>query len=159
MADLSTGNTALIERFYACFGRRDSAGMAACYSVDIDYADPVFVLKGNQVGSMWKMLCDAGHDLKITASHIQADDLNGSAHWEARYTWGGRKVHNRIDAAFRFDQGKIVWHRDRFSLWRWTRMALGPAGLFFGWAPLLHNRVRKMAHGKLERFITTQIKS
>ncbi len=148
-------NALLLETFYAQFAQRNYAGMIACYAPDIEFSDPIFTLKGKHVGSMWHMLCAAGKDLNITVSNIQADDTHGQAHWEARYTFSstGRRVHNRIDATFRFEQGKIRWHHDQFNLWRWTRMALGPVGLFLGWTPLIHNRVKRTAYRNLEKFI------
>ncbi|MCI0399535.1 MAG: nuclear transport factor 2 family protein [Chloroflexi bacterium] len=148
-------NEQLIESFYACFGRRDYAGMLACYAPEVEFSDPIFRLKGKRAGGMWHMLCEGGKDLKITAGDIRAGDTQGQAHWEAWYTFSltGRKVHNVINAEFRFDDGRIVWHQDRFSFWRWTRMALGPAGLFLGWTPLVQNKVRRTANGNLEKFI------
>jgi ketosteroid isomerase-like protein len=148
-------NEILLKTFYARFAERDWTGMLACYAPDIEFSDPVFTLRGKRVGAMWHMLCEAGKDLAVTVSDIHADDARGRAHWEARYSFSvtGRNVHNIIDAAFRFENGKIVWHQDRFSFWRWTRMALGPLGLVLGWTPLVRKRVRTAARGRLERFI------
>ncbi|MCB0245996.1 MAG: nuclear transport factor 2 family protein, partial [Anaerolineae bacterium] len=61
--------------------------------------------------------------------------------------------HNRIDASFRFQDGKIIQHRDSFSFWRWSSMALGPVGMLLGWSPLVKNKVRRQAAHNLERFI------
>jgi hypothetical protein len=148
-------NEQVLQAFYSRFAERDHAGMIAWYAPGIEFSDPVFTLGGKRVGAMWHMLCEAGQDLEVTVGDIHADDTRGRAHWQARYTFAvtGRKVHNIIDAAFRFEQGKIVWHQDRFDLWRWTRLALGPVGLFLGWTPLLRNRVRRVARSRLERFI------
>jgi len=46
-----------------------------------------------------------------------------------------------------------VRHEDRFSLWRWSRQALGPAGWLLGWSPLLRRRIRSGARRRLERHI------
>ena len=51
----------------------------------------------------------------------------------------------RLAASFEFRDGKIVKHADCFDLYRWSRQALGPAGLLLGWTPLLQNKVRAMA--------------
>lgn len=104
---------------------------------------------------MWHMLCEGGKDLAVTFSDVEADEATGRAHWEARYTFSttGRKVHNIIDAWFRFKDGLIIEHRDHFDFWRWSRMALGPTGLLLGWTPLVQNRVRRTARGRLEKFI------
>jgi ketosteroid isomerase-like protein len=143
-----SANEGLIRRFYSAFQQRDAATMAACYRPDVRFSDPVFTdLRGAQAGLMWKMLCERGKDLKIEFRDVRADDATGSAHWEAWYTFSatGRKVHNVIDATFEFRDGRIVSHTDRFDLYRWSRQALGPAGLLLGWTPLLQNKVRAMA--------------
>ena len=124
----------LIERLYGALQRRDGAGMAACYGPKATFRDPVFELEGERVGLMWKMLCARGADLRVEFDHVAADATAGSAHLQAWYTFSatGRRVHNVIDARFRFGDGLIVEHVDRFDFWRWSRQALGPAGLLLG---------------------------
>jgi ketosteroid isomerase-like protein len=141
-------NTALIERFYSAFAQRDSAGMLACYHAAVTFSDPVFpALDANGVAAMWTMLCKRGKDLEIFVSGVAADATAGRAHWVANYTFSatGRKVTNRIDAAFEFRDGLIVRHVDRFSLWRWSAMALGAKGLFLGWLPPVQSAIRAQA--------------
>jgi ketosteroid isomerase-like protein len=150
-AEQSTGgalNTARIERFYAAFGARDPAGMLACYHPAVTFSDPVFpALDARGVASMWTMLCERGKDLAIVVSDIVADATTGRAHWVATYTFSGtgRKVTNRIDAAFEFRDGLIVRHVDSFSLWRWSAMALGAKGVFLGWLPPVRSAIRAQA--------------
>lgn len=146
-------NSQLIENFYNAFARRDHAGMVACYAPDIDFADEVFTLQGKRVGAMWHMLCESGSDLQITHNNAQANDERGSAHWEARYTFAKRPVHNILDTEFRFRDGKIIWHRDHFDFYRWARMALGPTGLLLGWTPMMKNQVQQTANARLQKFI------
>lgn len=149
-------NAALIERFYAAFAARDAAGMQACYHPDVVFSDPAFgELRGAEAGAMWAMLVARGKDLHVTVSRVEADDRRGSAHWDARYTFGqtGRPVLNRIDAEFEFRDGRIVRHTDRFGFWTWARQALGPAGLLLGWTPLLRNKVRSTARAGLEKYM------
>jgi ketosteroid isomerase-like protein len=148
-------NAALIQRFYAAFARRDSAGMNACYASDIEFQDPVFQrLHGDDARRMWRMLCARAKDLDVVASGIQADELAGRAHWVATYTFGatGNRVENRIDASFVFKDGKIVQHHDRFDLYRWARQALGLKGLLLGWLPPVQAAVRKQAAQGLRAF-------
>ncbi len=73
---------------------------------------------------------------------------------DARYTFSktGRKVDNRIEAMFAFRDGRIVRHYDRFSFWRWSSQALGPAGRFLGWFAPLKWTVRRQAAAQLDRF-------
>lgn len=149
-------NRILLERFYTRFQKLDSAGMVQCYHAHITFSDPVFpILKGPKAGAMWTMLCSQAKGFALTFDGIQADDATGRAHWEARYlfTPTGRSVHNRINAAFQFQDGKIIRHRDHFNFWKWGLMALGPVGLFLGWSPLLKNKVRRQAAKNLDRFI------
>jgi len=149
-------NEELIKYFYTAFRSRDSAGMADCYSSDIVFSDPAFgTLRGAKVTSMWQMLCERGKDLKIEFSNVQADDLIGSAHWEAWYTFSKsrRTVHNVIEASFVFQDNKIIQHIDRFNLWRWSSMALGPLGTFLGWTPFVQAGIRKEALRGLDSFI------
>lgn len=142
----------LITDFYAAFAERDAHAMGACYHDDVSFSDPVFRdLRGDEARGMWRMLCERGKDLEIVASEIRADDDSGHAHWDARYTFSatGRKVFNRVDATFRFKDGKIIEHRDDFGLWAWTRMALGPAGWLLGWTPVVRGKIRKQADAQL----------
>jgi hypothetical protein len=149
-------NEKVIETFYSAFQKRNAEGMNSCYDPEAKFSDPVFQdLNGKQVTAMWRMLCERGKDLTIEFSSVEADERTGKAHWEATYTFSGtgRRVHNKIDAAFEFKNGKIVRHQDSFDLWKWTGMALGLKGWLLGWTPLVKNAVRKQANKSLEKFI------
>ncbi|MCB8985309.1 MAG: nuclear transport factor 2 family protein [Ardenticatenaceae bacterium] len=148
-------NQQLIETFYTAFQQRDHTRMNACYHPEVHFSDPVFQdLHGRRAQAMWHMLCARGTDLQITFNAVQADGRSGHAHWEAAYTFStGRPVHNVIDAAFQFQDGLIIRHQDQFDLWRWTRMALGPTGLFLGWTPMVQQKVRATAVAGLDKFI------
>ena len=152
-------NEELIERFYSSFARRDPAGMIACYHPQVVFSDPVFTeLRGSQAGAMWQMLCASGRDLRIEFSSIEADDSQGQAHWEARYTFSssGRMVHNIISAKFQFENGLIIRHVDHFDFWRWSGQALGISGLLLGWTPLVRKRVQANAATRLQAFTQRQ---
>ena len=103
---------------------------------------------------MWRMLTEPEGDLRVELHEHDADEGSGSAHWIARYTFTdtGRPVVNDIHATFRFENGLISEHTDRFSFHRWARQALGPVGLALGWTPLLRTAVRRKAADKLEGF-------
>ena len=148
----------LIEHFYAAFARRDGAAMAACYTPDAQFRDPVFDLRGERIGAMWRMLCERGENLRVAASGIETDTDGGRAHWQAWYTFRttGRYVHNIIDAHFRFRAGRIAEHIDDFSFWRWSRQALGPVGLVLGWMPVVRAKVRREADAALNHWIATR---
>ena len=103
---------------------------------------------------MWRMLVARATDLVIRFYVKRADDTRGAAHWDADYTFvkTGRKVGNRIDAEFEFQDGLIRRHKDHFDFWRWSRMALGAPGVLLGWSPVIRNAVRKQAAEGLEAF-------
>lgn len=150
-------NAQLIEQFYRSFASHDYAGMQSCYDAAIDFADPVFTVQGKRAFAMWHMLVLSGKDMQLTFSSVQADADRGSAHWEARYTFSATKrpVLNIIDAEFKFNNGKIVWHRDHFDFWKWSRQALGLSGTLLGWSPIVHNKVRATAAANLDKFIAS----
>lgn len=148
-------NAALVSRFYTAFQARDAASMGACYAPDVRFSDPVFPdLHGDDARAMWSMLCAAGGDLVLTFDDVHADDHAGRAHWVATYTFAatGRKVVNDIHARFAFRDGYIAEHQDTFDLWRWTRMALGPVGVFLGWTPMVQGKVRAQAARALAKY-------
>ena len=141
----------IIDRFYRAFAARDAEAMAALYTDDVRFCDPVFgPLEGERARNMWRMLAARATDLALVYSNVTDD----SAHWEARYTFSqtGRSVHNIIDARFQFRDGKIARHDDSFDFWRWSRQALGAPGLLFGWSSLLQNAVRKKALAGLDAY-------
>ena len=149
-------NSELVHRFYEAFARQDAEAMAACYHPEVRFSDPVFPeLQGKRAGDMWRMLCSAATDLRIEHSEVQADDSQGTAHWEAWYTFSatGRHVHNIIDARFVFEDGLIKEHVDTFDFYRWTRLALGPTGWLLGWTPIVQNKVRAQAAKGLDKFV------
>ena len=150
-------NNELIERFYRALQQRDGETMAACYRADAAFRDPVFELQGHRIGAMWKMLTSRGVDLRVEYGNVSAGDETGSADCQAWYTFSatGRPVHNVIHSTFRFGDGLIAAQVDEFDFWRWSRQALGPAGLLLGWSPLLRRKVQAQAAKALDRFMST----
>jgi hypothetical protein len=150
-----------VAAFYAAFRELDAASMKAAYAPEARFHDPVFRLAGrDEIGAMWAMLAEAtarqGRDVwRLDFSDITADASHGRAHWEARYRFSstGRMVHNIVEASFSFDaSGLIVTHRDRFDFWRWSRQALGPAGIALGWTPWLRHKVQRQAAANLKAY-------
>ena len=149
-------NEQLIRDFYAAFAKRDAVGMAACYHPEIAFSDPAFpMLRGKEATAMWAMLCSRGKDLELILGNVSGDDDGGRAQWEAKYTFSqtGRFVHNKIDAAFAFRDGKIVRHIDSFSFWAWSRQSLGATGMLLGWFGPLKAMVRKKAAKSLHAYM------
>lgn len=147
-----------IESFYRSFALLDGAAMEQFYADNAHFEDAVFNLDGRRrIGGMWRMLCEATNAKGRDVWRIDLSDVTDkSAHWEAHYRFSrtGRMVHNIIDATFVFDaNGLIVEHRDRFDFWRWSRQALGPAGMVLGWTPMLRNKVRGQAATNLDAYL------
>jgi ketosteroid isomerase-like protein len=151
-------NVDVIDRFYRAFAARDAEAMAACYAPNVHFSDPAFPdLHGDRARAMWRMLCGGASDLRVEHSRVSADDTRGAAHWEAWYTFSGtgRAVHNVIDAAFRFEGGRIVDHVDTFDFHRWAGQALGLTGRLLGGTGWLRRKVQRTAGTRLDRFIAS----
>ncbi|MEL6923202.1 MAG: nuclear transport factor 2 family protein [Bacteroidota bacterium] len=147
----------LVEKFYQSFSDLNAEAMVECYHENIRFKDPGFGwLEGPRAGNMWRMLLNSqkGKEFKVIFSDIEADDQTGKAHWEAFYTFSqtGRKVHNKIDAQFRFQDGKIIEHIDHFNLWRWAGMAMGPTGYLLGWSGFFKNKLQTQTNKLLSRY-------
>ena len=153
-------NEKLIQKFYSAFQRKDYVTMQGLYHPQARFSDPVFTsLNSAEVKAMWQMLIARGKDLIIDFKNIKADDKKGSCHWEAWYTFSrtGKQVHNIIEASFELRDGLIIMHKDDFNFWRWSRQALGGAGLLLGWSPLLRNKIRATAASGLQKFMQQQV--
>jgi hypothetical protein len=149
-------NEKLITGFYTAFREKHHQRMQNSYHDEAVFSDPVFKdLRAREVRAMWEMLLRGAHDLEVTFRDVRADELRGSCHWEATYTFSltGRKVHNVIEASFEFRNSKIYRHTDRFNFWRWSAMALGVKGVLLGWSPLVKNKVRGAARKRLDSFM------
>ena len=150
-------NEHIIERFYSAFKKLDYQTMNDCYTEDIIFSDPAFgVLKGDEVRSMWEMLCKNARDFSLEYSAIESlDEEYATCRWTASYTFSktGRRVVNHIKAYMKFKDGKIVEHSDAFRLSTWIRQALGWKGLLFGWTAFMKKAVQKNARKSLEKFM------
>ena len=152
-----TANEETIARFYSAFQKLDFQTMNDCYSEDIVFSDPVFmVLKGDEVRAMWEMLCKNAKDFSLTFSDIELlDEEYATCKWVATYTFSktGRKVVNKIKAYMKFHEGKIIEHSDAFRLSTWIGQALGWKGVWFGWTGFMKRAVQKNARKNLNNFI------
>lgn len=147
----------LIHKFYSAFNDLDVDTMVSCYHKDIHFEDPGFgVLKGERACNMWRMLVGSqkGKDFKVSFSDIQANQESGSAHWEAQYNFSktGRRVHNKIDAKFKFKDGLIIEHIDHFNLYTWSKEALGGSAYLIGWTGFFKKKLQEQTHKTLSQF-------
>lgn len=147
----------LIIDFYTAFSKREYKKMGDTYHEEAYFKDEAFELNGKEPAAMWHMLCLRGKDLKIEFSDINENDDVVTAKWEAIYTFSAtkRKVHNKIEARFKFKDGKIIEHIDSFNFWRWSSQALGLPGYLFGWSSFLKKKVQHQAGNSLNAFIST----
>lgn len=150
-------NEEVISRFYTAFQNLDHQAMNACYSEEIIFSDPVFLLlKDGQVRAMWEMLCTNAKDFSLTFSNIHAvDEEYYTCDWTATYTFSqtGRKVINKCKAFMRLKDGKIIEHSDGFRLSTWIAQALGWKGVLFGWMGWMKRKVQLGARAKLVEFM------
>lgn len=146
----------VITNFYTAFEKLDGAAMVSCYHDEIVFTDPAFgTLKGERAKAMWMMLCKNARDLSIQFSNVQSTNMDGTAHWDASYTFRktGRKVINSIDAKFDFKDGKIIKHTDHFNLHTWAKQAIGFQGLLLGGTSFFKNKLQQQTNRLLDKFI------
>ncbi len=145
----------LINKFYEAFAKGDAATMTSCYHHDLEFSDPGFgKLNSGDAKAMWTMLNSRNSGLELSHSKVWADENEGGAYWEAKYTFSqtGRFVHNKINAKFKFKDGLIIQHDDYFSFWKWSSMALGMPGYLLGWSSFLQTKVNKTVLKLLKKF-------
>jgi ketosteroid isomerase-like protein len=150
-------NEELVKKFYTAFKKLDSETMNACYSDDIVFFDPAFgMLRGQEVKSMWEMLCKNAKDFSLTYENIiTLDEDYCTCDWVANYTFSktGRRVINKIRANMKFANGKIIAHSDAFSLHRWSSQALGFPGWLFGWNRFFQRKIQNGARKSLLKYM------
>ena len=150
----------VITRFYSAFQRLDHKAMNACYSDDIVFSDPVFLLlRGQEVKYMWEMLCTKAKDFTLTFGEIEIlDEEYATCRWTASYTFSktGRPVVNNIKAFMKLKDGLITEHSDAFRLSTWIGQALGWKGKMFGWMGWMKRKVQRSARANLKSYIEQQ---
>jgi hypothetical protein len=151
-------NKDLINQFYAAFAQKDAVKMNECYAPNAVFEDPAFGrLNGKEVTAMWSMLIERGA-ANLTVSHQLGEVTNGKAkaHWNAIYPFSKTKrlVDNKITAEFIIEEGKIVYHKDHFNIWKWSSMALGLPGMLLGWSSFMKNKIRQQALSQLRKYMS-----
>jgi SnoaL-like polyketide cyclase. len=153
-------NKQIIEKFYTAFQQLDYKTMQDCYSPDIVFSDPVFLLlRGEEVKAMWEMLCRNARDFSLTFSDIEIiDEEYATCNWTASYTFSktGNHVVNHIKAFMRFRDGKITEHSDGFRLSSWAAQAFGWKGVLFGWSGYMKRKIQRNARRNLAYFMQSR---
>ncbi len=149
----------LITKFYTAFAAGNAADMNACYHSDILFQDPAFgKLRGERAKNMWLMLLsNKSANTRISYSNIMASESVGHATWKAEYVYGKSKrpVVNKIQANFKFKEGKIIEHTDTFDLWNWSRQALGVPGYMLGWSAYMRTKIQQTTKDRLDKYMGT----
>lgn len=149
-------NEKTLIKFYTAFANNDVKTICECYHANVQFRDPAFgLLKEKEVCSMWKMLIENGKgNIKIEYSDIQTDEYIGSAKCIATYNFSktNRKVVNKIQSQFQFQEGLIIKQTDNFDIWNWAKQALGLKGFLFGWTGYMQNKIQKNALLSLKKY-------
>lgn len=147
----------IANQFYTAFAKGDAKTMASLYSDSIVFEDPVFgKLKGEEVKKMWQMLIERSKgNMKISHKVLETTENTAKVHWTAVYPFSKtrRIVTNHITATLIIEGGKIIRHTDYFSLWNWSRQALGWKGFLLGWTPIFQSKIRTQARALLYKYL------
>lgn len=145
-------NVERITRFLAAFQSLDHRTMADCYCPDAAFEDIAFQVGGDDIGIMWRMICEKGIEVVIDEPP-RIEGHRVVAKITDTYLFGdppGRKVVNPITCYFTFRDGLIETHIDECDPIHWADQAIGG---FQGW---LAGRVgflrRRKARKKIEAF-------
>ncbi len=153
-------NKEVISRFYTAFSQLDAAAMNACYSENIVFSDPVFMmLEGDEVKAMWEMLCRNAKNFSCSFSDIELiDEEYATCRWQATYLFSrtGNKVVNNGKAYMRLKDGLITEHSDGFRLSSWISQAFGWKGVLLGWTGFMKRKVQLAARKNLLAFMEQQ---
>jgi hypothetical protein len=148
MTDAET--RAALTRFYESFARGDGEAMAAMYAPAATFEDPIFSLRGRDIGKMWIGLTRDAKGFSVQFNVSRAESGSGAVEWTARYLFGGkRRVVNVIVSEIEMRDGLIVRQKDTFDFPRWAAQALGLPGLLFGRMQWLRRSVSKSAAARL----------
>src|SRR5664279_739269 len=137
---------AALTRFYEAFARRDGDAMAAMYAPDATFEDPVFRLRGADIGKMWIGLTRGAKEFSVQFTVAQAGAGTGVVEWTARYLFGGKRpVVNVIVSEIEMRDGLIARQKDTFDFPRWAAQALGLPGLLFGRMAWMRRSVSRLS--------------
>lgn len=144
-----------MRRLYDALAACDGEAMAACYTPDATFSDPVFpALRGDEVGAMWRMLCARAQDVSVDLRDVRQDGTTASATWTARYLFAatGRRVVNIGQASLALRDGRIASHVDEWDFTAWAAQALGWKGKLLGRTRFLRRKVQQDAARRLASF-------
>jgi ketosteroid isomerase-like protein len=145
-------NASSITALYTALSRADAPAMLALYGPNAQFEDPMFgLLDARQMGAMWRMLTRSGQAVAITITNAHANDTGGSVHIDSQFVFPqtGRTVKNHVEASFKFEADKIVYHKEDYDLHAWIQMALGAPSV----TPELEAQFRAQLQGGLAQML------
>lgn len=146
----------LARQFFTYLAARDLAGMQALYHPDVYYSNPLFELRGAQVGAIWRMCWSYLPDLRVVCND---NEIRGSSvYWQASYTYPptSRYVHHHLTADLTIVDSTITRHRDRFNLHEWAHNAYGPVGGMLGGSRVFKRWIAARARARIAPFLREQ---
>lgn len=149
----------VVRAFFVAYQQHDYERMRALLSDEVRFADFAFNIHGQDVFAMWQLFClatDSRAPVEVRwVKIIRASGRAVTADYRVAYLYGEEKrpVDYVIRAYFTVENGKIVEHRDRGSIFIWAWQALGPLPALTSWMPFFREKVRKEARKKLDDFI------
>lgn len=159
---IETMATRRVQDFFDALARLDAYALAQCYAPSARFEDAAWSLQGTEaIAAMWEMICDDTRRLGADVWRLECLRIRGTRH-RCKVDWRlshrdpatGRLIHQRMESRFLLTRdGRIDFHENRFSLWRWSRQARGLSGWLLGWTPIMRQRVRHDAAQRLDRYL------
>ncbi len=155
---MNTSNYQLLLTFFTAFAKKDLDAMLDCYHKNVVYDDVSFGKQQQEKAkAVWRFLIkNVGEKAVITFSNIQTSATSGQANGTITYYFGKRKITNEITATFHFQDGKIIYHKDEYNLWKWSQQAFGFVGYLIGWSLAFRWLIRWQMQRSLQAFIRHQ---
>jgi len=153
-------NRVVVEQFFDRLAARDVEGALACCGPQIEYSSPFFegahARQGAEaVGAMWRAWFQMLPEARIVCDDIRAGHEHASASWTVEYTSPGSRKRirqPRIMASMSLGGGKILQHRDSFSLAEWVSQAYGIGGSLLARSALFQKWVAARERARLAAF-------
>jgi len=147
----------IAEEFYSAFKALDAERMNALYHETAFFEDPAFgKMNATDTQLMWSMLCESQKDkgFELSFNIIDSDQKSVKVEWQAWYIFSktGKRVHNKIQAHLKIENGKIIHHRDDFNLHRWANQALGVSGWLLGGTGFFRRKLQQQTHTMLAKY-------
>ncbi|MBO6794497.1 MAG: nuclear transport factor 2 family protein [Balneolaceae bacterium] len=144
---MGNNSTEIVKTFYEALNNGDIKTVRQLYHPDAVYKSEMFSLKGPEVFALWYTATQP--EMNLTAECSSINKVNNEVHttWNISYELSvvNRTIKLSEKGLFKFKDGKIIFHQDKYSFYSWCKQTLGPIGWLFGWTAWLKKRVSKQA--------------